>query len=165
MQFQTTALALVAGASIVSAGPVTSKRAGAPIAKPIPGTCSVYDSEPSGCTYDCAGPGNKHYKPTDNTVKNTLLYQYQLGMTDYQVTSKTPDQLFEKCLETCYGYGYSTECHGVYQSFNVPTDYSPVYICQMFTTYLTENNFNAVENTTTYDGSRYGNIYCPATTY
>ena len=99
-------------AALGSAMPTSNNvaRAGGPIAKPIPSTCTVTSLVPAD------GQG---YIPAAST-SNALLYSAY-----YPSYSTNTTAMAQQCLEQCYGYGDSTECKTAFwaESVEVPSSY------------------------------------------
>jgi hypothetical protein len=81
-------------------------RAGGPIAKPIPSSCTVTYPIP---TLD----PSQGYIPAPST-NDALFYGAY-----YPSPSTDKTALAEQCLQQCYGYGDSTECKTAYWAENV----------------------------------------------
>lgn len=154
------ALSLLSSLLMASAKPL-NKRAGAPIPLPIPSNCTIMDS--NDCSGNTCAP-SKHFRANTATIQESQLYAYYLPMDDPQVTQKSPNQLYQDCLETCYGYGLSGDCKSVWTSTFVPTIQTvpqEAYACELYSVYLGPANFQIVNSTDYYIDSRVGNIYCP----
>ncbi|KAF2877402.1 hypothetical protein BDV95DRAFT_589993 [Massariosphaeria phaeospora] len=98
-------------AAFAAAAPMSDhvhKRAGGPIAKPIPSTCTVTNPLPT-------SSGAETYQPAPAT-SDALLYSAY-----YPSPSSNKTALAEQCLQQCYGYGDSTQCKTVYWAENVVT--------------------------------------------
>jgi len=167
-------LRLLLFATFAVASPLISPRAGAPIAKPIPLNCTVTD--PVLCTSEafCPPVSYEPFRPTNASLTSApagpLIYAYYLQPDSFQVTNSTANQLFQKCLETCYGYGDIGDCKSVYQAYNYPTP--PMYggpggdpstACVMFNRPVTVADFEVVpeDERDKWTGSRAGGISCP----
>jgi len=166
---------LIASLAIATTASPLLPRAGAPIAKPIPSNCSI--GNPVLCTSAASCPPVSYtpFRPTNNTLipanDGPFLYAYYLTPDSFQVTNSTADELFEKCLETCYGYGNTGDCIGVYQAYNYPTPPmfgapggDPSVACLLFNKALAATDFEVVpENQrANWTSPRAGNIQCPA---
>lgn len=102
-------LYLSAFAALATAVPTRTNleaRAGGPVAKPIPSTCTIAYPIP---TFN-ADPG---YLPAPSTSSALFYGAY------YPSPSSNKTALAEQCLQQCYGYGDSTECKAAYWAENV----------------------------------------------
>lgn len=105
----TSTILVVALPALASAIPLLTNivpRAGGPIAKPIPSTCTVTDPIPSLTPGQGALP-----LPSTN---NALLYSAY-----YPSPSENKTEMAEQCFQQCYGYGDSTECKTAFWAENV----------------------------------------------
>ncbi|KAF2746299.1 hypothetical protein M011DRAFT_404551 [Sporormia fimetaria CBS 119925] len=115
MFFPTSTVVLTILAAVTTAAPTPStlsQRAGEPVPKPIPNTCTTdYPFPPLGTT--------QGYIPTVS-AKEALFYS-----SYYDLPSPNKTESAEFCLQQCYGYGYSTECKCAFWAENVevPKDY------------------------------------------
>lgn len=145
-------------------------RAGAPIAKPIPSNCTITNSTLCTSAAYCPPVFYKPFRPTAATLASggPLVYAYYLQPDS--VTISTADQLFQKCLETCYGYGTTGSCKSVYQAYNYPAPPmfggaggNPTTACLMFNRAVTVVDFEIVPDSDTgkWTASRAGGISCP----
>jgi hypothetical protein len=116
--------------ALTAASPLTP-RAGGPAIKPIPSTCTITNPHPAGTNFVPALPAGEQplyaaYYPSPSTNKTLLS---------------------EQCLQQCYGYGDSTECHASFWAENVevPQGYrgagNIMTACVLFTRPLTANDF------------------------
>ncbi|KAF2180489.1 hypothetical protein K469DRAFT_692693 [Zopfia rhizophila CBS 207.26] len=146
---------ITALATLTTALPTTSNkveaRAGGPVAKPIPSTCTVNGPLPTG----------ESHVPSPSTSNALLYYAY------YPSPSTNKTQMSQQCLEQCYGYGDSTQCKTAYWAENmvVPAGYcgSPggnlETGCLMFNRTLTSAEF--IPSTPGQNTSPFaGNIQC-----
>lgn len=97
------------------------------------------------------------------------LYAYYLQPDSFLVTNSTAAQLFQKCLETCYGYGNTGDCKSVYQAYNYPAPPmfggaggDPTTACIMFNRTMTITDFEVVDEEGKWTASRAGVVSCPA---
>ncbi|KAF2433575.1 hypothetical protein EJ08DRAFT_731539 [Tothia fuscella] len=106
-----------------SASPL-SPRAGAPVAKPIPSTCSIVDPVLCTSTSSCPPVSYEPFRPTTTTLTpasvGPFIYAYYLPLDSFLVTNGTQSSLLKTCFETCYGYGNTGDCKSVYQAYNYP---------------------------------------------
>lgn len=111
MLFSTTTTTLLTTfATLTSALPATlTRRAGGPAIKPIPSTCTLSDPYPQS-TSTSAPPS---FLPAA-AAKSVELYAMY-----YPSPSTNTTQMAEQCLQQCYGYGTSTECHAAFWAENV----------------------------------------------
>ncbi|TID23613.1 hypothetical protein E2P81_ATG03177 [Venturia nashicola] len=146
-------------------------RAGGPIAKPIPSNCSI--TNPMLCTSAAACPpiSQKPFRPTNATLASGGPRIYAYYLQPETVKGSSADQLFQKCLETCYGYGTTGSCKSVYQAYNYPAPPmyggkggNPTTACLMFNRTMTLADFEGVPDNDTgkWTDSRAGGISCPA---
>ncbi|KAF2662352.1 hypothetical protein K491DRAFT_772936 [Lophiostoma macrostomum CBS 122681] len=86
-------------------------RAGGPVAKPIPSSCTVTPLIPT--------------NPTQGYLPAAEAYITLLYSAYYPSPSSNKTELAQECLEQCYGYGDSTECKTAYwaESVEVPSSY------------------------------------------
>ncbi|KAE9994182.1 hypothetical protein Vi05172_g11322 [Venturia inaequalis] len=146
-------------------------RAGGPIAKPIPSNCTI--TNPLLCTSAayCPPISYKPFRPTTATLASggPLVYAYYLQPE--HITSSTADQLFQKCIETCYGYGTTGSCKSVYQAYNYPAPPmyggaggNPTTACLLFNRAVTVADFEVVPESESgkWTASRAGSVSCPA---
>lgn len=105
-------VALPAFAAAIPLWTAIIPRAGGPIAKPIPSTCTVTNPIPS------LSPGQGAL-PLPST-NNALLYHAY-----YPSPSDNKTGMAEHCFQQCYGYGYSIECKTAFWAENmvVPKGY------------------------------------------
>lgn len=100
---------LSAFAVLTAAAPTASNldpRAGGPIAKPIPSTCTV--------TYPIPTlTAEQNFIPKPSTNNALFYYAY------YPSPSSNKTALAIQCLEQCYGYGDSTQCKAAFWAENV----------------------------------------------
>lgn len=93
--------------SLASALPALQTRAGGPIPQPIP----------SNCTLDCVNPVHPTlaFRPSAAFVAAHQIYAYYLP----QDTTFEDSVEFEKCLQSCYGFGEKGTCVGSVWAYNV----------------------------------------------
>ncbi|KAF2469698.1 uncharacterized protein BDR25DRAFT_304399 [Lindgomyces ingoldianus] len=149
---------LLAGlVSLTVALPTSSSiesRAGGPIARPIPSTCTVTNPLPT-------AESSMTYQPGPSTAGALMYYAYYSSYT----TSTT--QMQQQCFEQCYGFGDSTQCKTAYwaQNLTVPAGYygSPggnlEIGCLFFNRTLTTGDFEAALAGQAV-GAYAGNIQC-----
>lgn len=120
----TTFVALTAASPLVP-------RAGGPAIKPIPTSCSITNPQPSEPAFIPALPSSER----------PLYSAY------YPSPSSNKTQMSEQCLQQCYGYGDSTQCHAAYWAENVevPQDSlgagNKMTACLLFSRPLTTEDF------------------------
>lgn len=130
MRVSTTTTLFTAIIALTAASPLTP-RAGGPAIKPIPSTCTITNPNPTGTAFVPALPGGEQplysaYYPSFST--NTTL-------------------MSEQCLQQCYGYGDSTQCHAAFWAENVevPEGFrgagSFLTACVLFSRPLTASDF------------------------
>jgi len=91
-------------AALTVAAPASNlvQRAGGPVAKPIPDTCTVDDP------YESSTSAPSAFIPAASSSEIQLYAMY------YPPYTSNSTQMAQQCLEQCYGYGDSTECKGAY---------------------------------------------------
>lgn len=112
--------------ALTAASPVVP-RAGGPAIKPIPSSCTITDPKPAEANFLPKGvePLYAAYFPSPST--NTT-------------------QMAEQCLQQCYGYGDSTQCHAAFWAENVEVPQGSrgtgkMTTCQLFSRPLTAQDF------------------------
>jgi hypothetical protein len=171
----TSTILATAFAALTAATPVQlDRRAGAPIAEPIPSDCTI--ANPVLCTSSefCPPVSYQPYRPTVATLvaatSGPLLYGYYLDPSSFQVTSGNATSLLQMCLETCYGYGNTGNCVGVYQAYSYPSPPmfgapggNPAVACLLFDRPLRVTDFEVVPKgeRDKWTDPRSTNIVCP----
>ncbi|KAF2676001.1 hypothetical protein K458DRAFT_410820 [Lentithecium fluviatile CBS 122367] len=128
--FSSTTAILTTFVALTTASPLIP-RAGGPVIKPIPSTCTITNPLPTATAFVPALPSGEQ----------PLYSAY------YPSPSTNKTQLAEQCLQQCYGYGDSTECHAAYWAENVavPEGFrgagNMMTACVLFTRPLTESDF------------------------
>lgn len=139
--------------ALAAASPMTLvERAGGPIAKPIPKSCTVTNPL----------PGRNGFKPSPAFVKANLVYEA------YFETAATPRQQARICAQQCYGYGVPGDCKSSFFAQNVPVPKgyygSPggqlEEGCLLFSEFLEESDFVAAKPGT-YIKASASDIDCP----
>ena len=143
----------------IAASPLV-ERAGGPIPKPIPPTCTVTNPLPgaNGGTANVNG-----LMPNPNFVKANLLYQA------YFENGGSPREQAKECSEQCYGYGNPGECKSSFVAFKVPvpkgyfgsTGGQLEIGCLLFSEYLHPNDFVKAKEGE-YVKATAADISCPA---
>jgi hypothetical protein len=158
MRASTSSIILAAFAAVVSAQPTDKLeiRAGGPMAKPIPDSCTVTNP------LETLSPDHG-YVP-NASAKAALLYNAYFASSSSDTAAEA-----KFCLEQCngYGHGYGTDCKAAYYARNVevpPTYYnSPPgnfqTACIMFSRELTAANFDQAPAGQGTDAVA-GNIHC-----
>ncbi|KAF2094228.1 hypothetical protein NA57DRAFT_60861 [Rhizodiscina lignyota] len=164
------ALAAVFLAVSTTASPIQQlhQRAGAPIPKSIPSSCTVTNPIASLAFVSYSSTPAARYRPT-NATKTSQLYAYYLDPSSFQVTSSNSTSVFAQCLQTCYGYGNTGECVAAYMAYDVPTPPmfgapggNPSVACLMYSRMLGGGDFEAVpEGTAGWANATAGDILCP----
>jgi hypothetical protein len=152
-------------------------RAGAPIPVSIT-DCTT--SNPLLCTSAayCPPVSYEPFRPTTSTLQppppdstGALLYAYYLQPSDGLVTSGNDSTLFQRCLETCAGYGSPNSCQAVYQARNYPAP--PMFgapggeltvACLLFGRAITVEDFEVVpeQERTNWTMPQTANLECPS---
>ena len=139
--------------TLASALPALQPRAGGPIPQPIPSTCSLERVNP-------VHPAPA-FKPSPAFAAANQVYAYYLP----QDTTFDEGAEYEKCLQSCYGFGEKGTCVGSVWAHNVSyTAYGTPNVgtaCLFFGKPLVEADLEAVTDGS-YSGARAVNIKCPA---
>lgn len=144
------------------------KRAGGPTFVNIPSSCNIaYPLACSGASCTSSVQQTPNIRVLNSTIQSAQVYAYFLPINDWPVTTSSPNDLFQRCLAACYGYGTIGTCVGVYLSYNVlaPPNYANIggsmsVSCQMFDRPLTIGDFQLVNNTATHTNTLVGDIIC-----
>jgi hypothetical protein len=121
---------LFASLVVLTAATPIVPRAGGPAIKPIPSTCTITNPNPTGTAFI----------PTN---EQPLYSAY------YPSPSTNETQMAEQCLQQCYGYGDSTQCHAAFWAENVEVPQgsygagSLSTACLLFSRSLAESDFKA----------------------
>jgi hypothetical protein len=150
------------------------RRAGAPVAEPIPSNCTIANPVLCTCNEYCPPVSYTPYRPTAATLtpanSGPFLYGYYLDPSSSQVTSGNATSLLQMCLETCYGYGNIGDCVSVYQAYNYPSPPlygapggNPTVACLLFDRPLAVTDFEVVpeDQRDEWTDPRSANIVCP----
>jgi len=142
------------------------KRAGGPSITPIPSNCTI--TNPLLCTSaeSCPPQSGCPVRPTAASLQSPpSIYSYYLELDQ----PGTQQELYETCLEQCYGFGEPGDCLSVYHAYNYPAPPlyggpggSPSIACIMFSTHVTTNDFEVVpvDQQANYTQINVGSIYC-----
>ena len=143
--------------ALTNANPILP-RAGGPIAKPIPSTCTI--KNPFSHT-NCTSTNTSGYKPSLAFTSAHTIY-------DAYYTLPTPaEELWTQCSQQCYGYGEEGDCKSAVFANEVPVPEGYfgakggelVSACLLFDQYLTSEDFeSAVEGQ--WVDERAGSIRC-----
>ena len=133
------------------------KRAGGPIAEPIPSNCTISDPWPN----DVANPGYG-FKPTESIITANQVYSFYIPQDDI---TQSEDDFVGQCLEQCYGFGNKGDCVSVFVAEAIPyTAYGVNNTgvgCLMFGKSLSDEDFVAPAQNGTYTYPKAVNINCP----
>ncbi|KAF2730843.1 hypothetical protein EJ04DRAFT_514972 [Polyplosphaeria fusca] len=155
----TSTILLSAVAAIAAAMPASQPieaRAGGPVAKPIPSSCTVSSPLPTS--------SSATYLPDTSKTSNALVYYAY-----YDLPADNPEQLYQQCLEQCYGLGVNPPCVAAYwaQQMVVPAGYyggaggNLDMACLMYNRTLTAADFVQAPSGQAVTPMA-GDIHCPA---
>ena len=145
---------------LASASPLVEKRAGGPVALPIPANCTTINPMPHA---NCGTANTNGYMVNSDFTTASLLY------SAYFEQNLSPSAQAEQCFEQCNGYGNPGQCKSALLAYQVPTPKgyygTPGGVleiaCLMYTDYLDPNQFVAAPEGQ-YLNATAVNIYCPS---
>lgn len=145
---------------LATASPLVAERAGGPVAKPIPSTCTVINPLPHAA---CGTANVDGYKPNPTFVNLSLLY------SSYFESFLPVETQAQQCRQQCYGYGASGDCVSSFVAYNVPVPVGYMgseggqleTACLLFSDYLTPVQFIQGAEGQYVNGTA-ASIYCPA---
>ena len=156
MLSQTLLLALLAPLALSSPIPSDlAPRAGGPVGKPIPDTCSTPSITPATPTWA--------FKTSPEFATANLVYSYSLP-AESSVDDSTASQ---QCLEQCYGFGDPGECKSILYAhdveYNIHGSTGKGTSCQMFRERITPEVLQPVtDGSYAYTAAKAVDIDCPS---